>query len=182
MSLCSASSQAPRMGKEGKSTTVLAMCEAEGLTSKLRGSQKSKSDFSEMTEGGTGEGDGLSEGHEWIDTRSLDWLAATGGGCTKTTDKTKLANPPTVKINSIPRNSVVRHYQQMSTWEVLTRCQRRRAATSPIPAREDFALHFTFTSLLDALQVLERIMVVNGWGRQNATRRWRAADGATRDR
>ena len=54
------------------------------MTSKFRGSQKSKS-VSDVTDRGIGDGEGESDGQETpAERRSDAWLAVTDGGCRKT--------------------------------------------------------------------------------------------------
>ena len=70
MNLCSSSSPAHSVGRGGKSTAKAFVLLLGDLTSRFRGSQKSKS-ASEVADRGIGEGDGESEGQELVERRSV---------------------------------------------------------------------------------------------------------------
>ncbi len=84
MNWCSSSAPEHSVGKVGRSTAVLCpMVLKTPPTSRLRGSQKSKS-VVKAVERGIGEGDGERDGQESMERRSEAWLAATEGGWIKT--------------------------------------------------------------------------------------------------
>ena len=68
-----------KVEKSGKSSCKAFELELGDSTTRLRGSQKSKS-RSEVTDRGIGDGEGESEGHEVAERRSDVWLAVTDGG------------------------------------------------------------------------------------------------------
>ena len=87
INLCSSSSPEHRVGKVGKSTAVAMLFVFRVSTNRFRGSQKSKS-VSDMTECGTGEGEGERDGQELMERRSEAWLPISEGGWINTTDTT----------------------------------------------------------------------------------------------